>query len=110
MSENKAMDIPAKGITHLEGVLSLPEEMATVTPSACGSGGGKAQLAYALGELGTDFGSEARRDSFTQAMNSGMSLLDYLAANPWAAQSLIWTLNLDATPIYAQGSLRLETR
>ncbi len=101
MSENKAMDIPAKGITPLEGVLSLPEEMATVTPSACGSGGGKAQLAYALGELGTDFGSEARRDSFTQAMNSGMSLLDYLAANPWAAQSLIWTLNLDATPIYA---------
>ncbi|MGH7998871.1 MAG: hypothetical protein ACREPR_05440 [Brasilonema sp.] len=30
-----------------------------------------------------------------------MSLLDYLAGNPWEAQSLIWTLNLDATPIYA---------
>ena len=27
--------------------------------------------------------------------------MDYLADNPWEAQSLIWTLNLDATPIYA---------
>jgi cyanobactin maturation PatA/PatG family protease len=30
-----------------------------------------------------------------------MSLLDYLDQNPWEAQSLIWTLNLDTTPIYA---------
>jgi cyanobactin maturation PatA/PatG family protease len=78
----------------------------SVTPSGakgdCGcGGGGSIQIAYALGELGTDFGTEARRDSFTQAMPPNMSLLDYLAANPWEAQSLIWTLNLDATPIYA---------
>jgi cyanobactin maturation PatA/PatG family protease len=59
------------------------------------------QIVYALGELGTDFGTEARRDSFTQAMPPNTSLLDYLAQNPWEAQSLIWTLNLDATPIYA---------
>lgn len=78
----------------------------SVTPSgadggcSCG-GGGPMQIVYALGELGTDFGTEARRDSFTQAMPTGMSLLDYLAQNPWEAQSLIWTLNLDATPIYA---------
>ena len=77
-----------------------------VTPSgadggcSCG-GGGPIQIVYALGELGTDFGSEARRDSFTQAMPPGMSLLDYLDQNPWEAQSLIWTLNLDATSIYA---------
>lgn len=78
----------------------------SVAPSGaaggCGcGGGGPMQLVYALGELGTDFGTEARRDSFIQAMPSGMSLLDYLAQSPWEAQSLIWTLNLDATPIYA---------
>jgi cyanobactin maturation PatA/PatG family protease len=78
----------------------------SVTPSGangdCGcGGGGPMQLVYALGELGTDFGTEARRDSFTQAMPPNTSLLDYLAQNPWEAQSLIWTLNLDATPIYA---------
>jgi cyanobactin maturation PatA/PatG family protease len=59
------------------------------------------QLVYALGELGFDYGTEARRDSFTQAIPPNTSLLDYLAQNPWEAQSLIWTLNLDATPIYA---------
>lgn len=69
----------------------------------CGCGGGdkQVQLVYALGKLGTDFGTQARRDSFTQAMPQGMDLLDYLEQNPWEAQSLIWTLNLDATPIYA---------
>ncbi|WP_439566447.1 PatA/PatG family cyanobactin maturation protease [Gloeocapsopsis crepidinum] len=79
-----------------------------VTPSGaegeCSCGGGKGkqvQLVYALGELGTDFGSEARRDSFTQMMPANMSLLDYLEQNPYESQSLIWTLNLDATPIYA---------
>jgi len=74
-----------------------------VTPSECTScsGGGQTQLVYALGELDYDFGTEARRDSFTQAMPAGMDLLDYLEQNPFEAQSLIWTLNLDATPIYA---------
>lgn len=75
----------------------------SVTPSECAScsGGKQIQLAYALGELGYDFGTQARRDSFTQAMSAGMNLLDYLTQNPYEAQSLIWTLNLDATPIYA---------
>jgi cyanobactin maturation PatA/PatG family protease len=78
----------------------------SVTPSGangdCGcGGGGPMQIVYALGELGTDYGTEARRDSFTQAMPTGMSMLNHLAQNPWEAQSLIWTLNLDATPIYA---------
>jgi len=76
---------------------------AAVTPSECGSCGEarQIQLVYALGELGTDFATEARRDSFTQAMPTGMSLLDYIEQNPWEAQSLIWTLNLDVTSIYA---------
>ncbi|MBW4620753.1 MAG: PatA/PatG family cyanobactin maturation protease [Cyanosarcina radialis HA8281-LM2] len=76
---------------------------AAVTPSECAScsGSKQIQLVYALGELGYDFGTQARRDSFTQAMPAGMNLLDYLEQNPFEAQSLIWTLNLDATPIYA---------
>jgi cyanobactin maturation PatA/PatG family protease len=77
----------------------------------CGCGGAKAQrpvLVYALGTLGYDFGSEARRDSFAQAMPAGANnphaadqLLRHLEANPYDASSVIWTLNLDATPIYA---------
>jgi cyanobactin maturation PatA/PatG family protease len=76
---------------------------AAVAPSECAScsGGGKVQIAYALGDLGYDFGTQAREDSFTQAMPAGMEMLDYLEQNPFEAQSLIWTLNLDATPIYA---------
>lgn len=86
---------------------------------SCGGGGGKCscggggepqkpQLVYALGKLGYDFGSEARRDSLTQAMttDAGNALvaaqfLSHLEAHPYDASSVIWTLNLDATPIYA---------
>lgn len=88
-----------------------------VTASDCGCGGGatcscggakKPQLVYALGKLGYDFGTEARRDTFVQAMPGGHTnpydlekMVEYLAAHPFEAESLIWTLNLDATPIYA---------
>lgn len=100
----------ATATMSLPAPLPVPyqSEIPAVMPSgaeegcSCGNGGGKqVQLVYALGELGTDYGSEARRDSFTQAMPVGMELQDYLAQNPFEAQSLIWTLNLDATPIYA---------
>ncbi|WP_439571986.1 PatA/PatG family cyanobactin maturation protease [Phreatobacter sp.] len=84
--------------------------------SSCGCGGkpggcscgksGPPQLVYALGRLGIDFGTEARRDSYAQAMGTGMpedpqALLSHLADAPYDASGLIWTLNLDATPIYA---------
>ncbi len=73
--------------------------------------GGKAaaqtppQLVYALGQIGVDFGTLARRDSFAQAIG-GMpedpaQLLAHFEAHPYDAQLVIWTLNLDATPIYA---------
>lgn len=81
----------------------------------CGCGGAKSggappkkpQLVYALGTLGYDFGSEARRDSLGQSMQGDASplspaaFLAHLDDNPWDASSVIWTLNLDATPIYA---------
>ena len=76
--------------------------------AGCGCGGGtpaKPQLVYALGRIGYDFGTEARRDSIGQAMGGNpMSVepwLGYLDGSPYEAPSAIWTLNLDATPIYA---------
>jgi cyanobactin maturation PatA/PatG family protease len=78
-----------------------PSSAAAVTPSSsCGCGAGSSQLVYALGDLDVDYGSEAKRDSYLQNMDGG-DLLKYLDEHPYAAQNLIWTLNLDATPIYA---------
>ena len=97
-------------LTNNENASITPSECASCAEASKGSESSKEgeekkmpqiPLAYALGELGTDFATQARRDSFTQAMPQGMNLLDYLEQNPWEAQSIIWTLNLDATPIYA---------
>ncbi len=81
---------------------------AQVEPSGCACGGGDATLAYVLGTVGFNFGSQTRKDAFIQAMPAGKNnpddpqqLLKYLKANPYESQSIIWTLNLDATPIYA---------
>lgn len=87
-----------------------PDESGSVTASACGcgcGGGAPAQLVFALGQLGFDFGTEARRDSIMQHMNQPASpydphqLLAYLEENPWDTTEIIWTLNLASTPIYA---------
>jgi cyanobactin maturation PatA/PatG family protease len=69
-------------------------------------------MVYALGQLGFDFGTEARRDTFIQSMErpaagvvpnpfDANQLLKHLESNPWDAASLIWTLNLDGMIIYA---------
>ncbi|MEZ4552735.1 MAG: PatA/PatG family cyanobactin maturation protease [Dehalococcoidia bacterium] len=74
-----------------------------------------APLVYALGTLGYDFGTEARRDTFKQLMppvQAGDSavpanpydarqMVDYLNEDLSEARSLIWTLNLELTPVYA---------
>jgi cyanobactin maturation PatA/PatG family protease len=79
------------------------------------SGGGGGQLVYALGTLGYDFGTEARRDSFKQLMvpvavegpvvpanpYDARQMAAHLEANPPETRALIWTLNLELTPIYA---------
>ena len=73
------------------------------------------QLVYALGTLGYDFGTEARRDSFKQLMPpvdvagtmvpanpyDARQMVDYLGNNISEARSLIWTLNIELTPVYA---------
>ncbi|MGO9271312.1 MAG: PatA/PatG family cyanobactin maturation protease [Terriglobia bacterium] len=95
----------------------LPQNRASrtglIAPSACGCGGESgSQLVYALGQLGFDFGTEARRDAFVQNMDDPASggaadphdanqLLNYLQNNPWDAASLIWTLSLEGTVVYA---------
>jgi cyanobactin maturation PatA/PatG family protease len=68
-------------------------------------------MVYALGVLGYDFGTEARRDTFKQLMPAANQLpanpydarqmVDYLTANLAEARSLIWTLNIELTPVYA---------
>lgn len=74
------------------------------------------QLVYALGTLGYDFGTEARRDSFKQLMPpfdlgggvmvpanpyDARQMVDYLESDIAEARSLIWTLNIELTPVYA---------
>lgn len=78
-----------------------------VKPSGCDCGNSVGQLIYALGTLGYDLATDAIRDSFVQAMAKGTSpynpvdVLKHLDNNPWDAESIIWTLNLDSTPVYA---------
>ena len=68
-----------------------------------------------MGTLGYDFGTEARRDTFKQFMPvveidgiiipanpyDARQIVDYLDENLFEAKSLIWTLNLELTRIYA---------
>ncbi|WP_441957300.1 PatA/PatG family cyanobactin maturation protease [Mycolicibacterium houstonense] len=73
---------------------------------------------FALGNIGFDFGTEARRDGFRQLMPMAESndetpivsepnpydavqLANYLDEHPWESTKLIWTMNLNLTPIYA---------
>ncbi len=97
-----------------------------VTASQAPSELADSQLVYALGTLGYDFGSEARRDTFKQLMPAysiggitvpanpydARQMVDYLGASPSESRSLIWTLNIELTPIYAiepQGAFARET-
>jgi cyanobactin maturation PatA/PatG family protease len=83
-----------------------------VAPSAiCACDGGSNSNVFAIGAIGYDFGTEARRDSFTQLMppvngrpaHPGVTeeIVSYLQANPSESTKLIWTFNLELTPIYA---------
>ncbi|MEH2279418.1 MAG: PatA/PatG family cyanobactin maturation protease [Nostoc sp.] len=81
----------------------------TITPSAVSN------KVYALGSLGYDFGTEARRDTFKQRMPAvsingvlvpsnpydARQMVNYLELSPAEGKSLIWTLNQELTPIYA---------
>jgi hypothetical protein len=93
---------------------STATEPATVGPSAAESSTG-GSLVYALGNISYDFGTEARRDSFKQLMPpvevdgnvvppnpyDARQLVAYIGANAYEAREVIWTLNIELTPIYA---------
>jgi cyanobactin maturation PatA/PatG family protease len=68
------------------------------------SGSRSGNIVYAIGTLGYEFRTESSKDSFQQAMNANpydpTQLLRYLDENPEANEDVLWTLNLDATPIY----------
>ena len=106
--------MPANPVTAQGAIVSEPTPVTSnaVTPSQTGAAG----LVYALGVLGYDFGSEARRDSFKQLMPpvdigggvqvpanpyDATQMVTYLGNNLSEASSLLWTLNLELNPIYA---------
>lgn len=79
---------------------------AGLEPAACGcSTGNGGRLVYALGQIGYDFGTDSRRDSLRQNLQiepgNPDKLLEHLDSHPWDAASVIWTLNVDSTPIYS---------
>lgn len=86
---------------------AVPMQIADVSPSQveAAQATGSPQSVFALGTLGVDFVSEARRDSIMHHMdgnpNDLAQLLAYFEENQDQAASIIWTLSLDATPIYA---------
>jgi len=90
-------------------ILTPSETTEGITPSAA------SKLVYALGTIGYDFGSEARRDTFKQLMPAVeidgttipanpydvRQMVNYLSQNPREAKALIWTINQELTPVYA---------
>lgn len=100
ISESKMVTVPTNSVT------------ASGADGECGcGGGGPMQLVYTVGQLGYDFGTEARKDSIVQDAtgasgqawnpNDPAQVLDNFDAQPWEASSVIWTLSQDTTPIYA---------
>ncbi len=116
-----AAPTPSNAIQSFPSIPAQPTKMTTantnaVTPSQAPSDLASEQLVYALGTLGYDFGSEARRDTFKQLMPpfelgegvmvpanpyDARQMVDYLASDISEARSLIWTLNIELTPVYA---------
>ncbi|MDF5709803.1 MAG: PatA/PatG family cyanobactin maturation protease [Nostoc sp. S4] len=103
---------PTQVITASATVADIPLASlspSTITPSAVSN------KVYALGTLGYDFGTEARRDTFKQRMPAvsidgvlipanpydARQMVNHLELSPTEGKSLIWTLNQELTPIYA---------
>jgi cyanobactin maturation PatA/PatG family protease len=100
---------------HAEGVnpsdCGCQKKAAEAAPASGngGNGGGCGSkkpptLVYAIGSIGHEFRNEANRDAFSQMMNANAgdpaALLNFLNETPEAAEDVMWTLNLDATPVY----------
>ena len=109
--------VSGEGVKSSEGCTCAGH---TQGPTICDCQAVRASYIYALGLVGFDFGTETRRDTFRQLMpdvgrQDGdnppvqtapnpydvFQLSDYLDRRPSESTKLIWTLNLDLTPIYA---------
>ncbi|NEO84004.1 MAG: PatA/PatG family cyanobactin maturation protease [Spirulina sp. SIO3F2] len=106
-SEVTASDCGCDGVTSSSGMDKRVSEFRHALAYT-----GVESLVYAIGTLGYDFGTEARRDMFVQQMPQAQNapppnpynaqqFLPYLDSNPSATKSLILTLNIELTPIYA---------
>jgi cyanobactin maturation PatA/PatG family protease len=98
---------PTPGPTH-HGSIVPSEGCGCAACQAKAAASGAGGLVFALGQIGYDLISEARRDSISQHMGGpGASpfdqaqMLAYLKDNPWEAASITWTLSVDQTPMYA---------
>jgi cyanobactin maturation PatA/PatG family protease len=98
-------DVPNAEATE-STVMNPGTAISHVTPSQSNI---KHSKVYAIGTLSYDFGTEARRDFFTQSMEEGQypsnqrAMIDFLDKedNQEFAAALIWTLNIEGTPVYA---------
>lgn len=91
----------------------VPQDVESSGVEALGSCGcnDRKSFVFAIGTIGYDFGTEARRDSFRQLMPitndrpanpyATEQMVHYLGTNAAEATKLIWTFNLELTPIYA---------
>eukprot|EP01035_Chromulina_nebulosa_P008486 gene8486-11506_t len=119
-------DIANGNGSALRAVRSAPVSRAgTILPSQSPDEVAAAKgMVFAIGVLGYDFGTEARRDTFKQLMPpidretgrpsttddplttfpanpyDARQMVDYLEQHLSEARSLIWTLNIDLTPVY----------
>ncbi|MFI5454331.1 MAG: PatA/PatG family cyanobactin maturation protease [Isosphaerales bacterium] len=98
-----------------EWARTVPPASSVAPSEGCGcatcrakAGAGSRGLVFALGQLGYDLVSEARRDSIQQHMDRDKSnplepaqMLGYLKTHDWEAASILWTLSSDQVPLYA---------
>ena len=102
---------PRPSISTTSTMSNRNSNYVTASQSDASTGG----VVYALGTLGYDFATEARRDTFKQLMPGvavdnttvpanpydARQMVDYLAESLSEAKALIWTLNIELTPVYA---------
>lgn len=116
-----ALPVPAGPGQSPAPIIPNQAAVSGVRPSSgdCGCENDAQGLIFAIGTVGFDFGTEARRDSFRQLMPSVtvgegsdetqippnpydvVQMSDYLDNDPSESSQLIWTLSLDLNPIYA---------
>ena len=94
------------GVVAARAVAVAPSEGCSCA-SCQAKAAGRSSLVFALGQIGYDLITEARRDSIQQHMSGPDSnplepsqILAYLRDQPWEAASILWILTVDLTPIY----------